>query len=53
MISINKKDNCCGCYACVNVCPKDCISMLEDSEGFNYPNVDKDKCVDCKQLFVL
>lgn len=22
--------------------------MLEDSEGFNYPNVDKDKCVDCK-----
>ena len=48
MISINKKDNCCGCYACVNVCPKDCISMLEDSEGFNYPNVDKDKCVDCK-----
>lgn len=47
MISIDKKDNCCGCYACVNVCPKDCISMLEDSEGFNYPNVDKDKCVDC------
>lgn len=47
MISINKKDNCCGCYACVNVCPKDCISMEEDSEGFNYPNVDKDKCVDC------
>lgn len=47
MISINKKDNCCGCYACVNVCPKDCISMLEDSEGFNYPCVDKSKCVDC------
>ena len=48
MISINKKDNFCGCYACVNVCPKDCISMEEDSEGFNYPTVDKDKCVDCK-----
>lgn len=47
MISIDKKDNCCGCYACVNVCPKDCISMLEDSEGFNYPCVDKSKCVDC------
>lgn len=47
MISINKKDNCCGCYACVNVCPKDCISMEEDSEGFNYPCVDKSKCVDC------
>lgn len=47
MISINKKDNCCGCYACVNVCPKDCISMEEDREGFNYPCVDKSKCVDC------
>ncbi|MBV4423558.1 Coenzyme F420 hydrogenase/dehydrogenase, beta subunit C-terminal domain [Clostridium tyrobutyricum] len=44
---INKKD-CCGCYACNNICPKSCISMIEDDEGFYYPNVDMDKCINCR-----
>ncbi len=48
MISFDKKDNCCGCYACVNVCPKNCIVMKEDDEGFYYPNVNNSRCVDCK-----
>ena len=47
MIEIKEKKNCCGCNACVQVCPKQCISMKEDREGFLYPEVDKDICVDC------
>lgn len=47
MINISKKSECCGCHACVNVCPKNCIEMNVDYEGFWYPIVDKDKCVEC------
>lgn len=38
---------CCGCGACLNVCPKDAISFREDAEGFAYPSVDGGKCIDC------
>ena len=38
---------CTGCRACELSCPKNCISMKEDSEGFIYPEIDKTKCVDC------
>lgn len=47
MITINDKTQCCGCWACYNVCPKHCITMEEDSEGFRYPKVDADICIDC------
>lgn len=47
MITITDKSQCCGCNACVQACPKQCISMREDSEGFLYPHVDTSLCVDC------
>lgn len=47
MIDITDKKQCCGCSACVQACPKDCIEMIEDEEGFLYPLVDKEKCTDC------
>lgn len=47
MIQITDKHNCCGCSACVNACPKACITMLADEEGFLYPNVDSTSCIDC------
>lgn len=47
MITIQHKEDCCGCSACVQRCPKQCISMAEDEEGFLYPQVDTSKCVDC------
>ncbi|GKX31766.1 F420H(2):quinone oxidoreductase [Vallitalea longa] len=43
---INKKD-CTGCHACYNICPQNCISMQSDNEGFRYPIIDMDKCIDC------
>lgn len=47
MIRINEKKDCCGCWACSNICPKKCVSMIEDEEGFRYPAVDGEKCIDC------
>lgn len=47
MIEIKDKSKCCGCSSCANICPKQCINMSEDTEGFLYPVVDKKKCIDC------
>lgn len=38
---------CTGCYACKTACPKDCIHMVEDAEGFWYPEIDSSKCIKC------
>ena len=38
---------CCGCTACYAVCHKNAITMQADCEGFKYPVIDKDKCIDC------
>lgn len=46
-ITDNEKNNCCGCTACVNICPQQAIKMVEDFEGFLYPQVDAQKCVNC------
>ena len=47
MINITNKADCCGCNACGDICGKHAISFVTDSEGFWYPQVDKDLCVDC------
>lgn len=47
MINIEDKKQCCGCNACVQCCPKRCITMQEDTEEFFYPVVDECACVDC------
>lgn len=47
MINIKSKEDCSGCSACVQRCPKQCIKMLEDEEGFLYPKVDETKCINC------
>lgn len=38
---------CCGCGACVDICPKNAISLSQDKETFLYPIIDRKKCVDC------
>ena len=47
MIHIANKANCCGCSACVQRCPQHCITLHEDTEGFLYPEVNMEACVDC------
>lgn len=44
---LRQKEHCCGCGACSQKCPKGCITMLEDKEGFLYPVVREDICVHC------
>lgn len=41
-------EKCCGCGACVQICPKSAIFMKANSEGFLYPQVDSNLCVECK-----
>lgn len=47
MIKIQDKTLCCGCSACAMKCPKHCITMQADSEGFLYPVVNEADCIDC------
>lgn len=44
----NKKD-CNGCGVCTLVCPKKCIHMKEDEEGFFYPVIDEKECIHCNR----
>lgn len=40
-------EKCTGCGACVQRCPKRCISWTQREFGFRYPQIDKDACVNC------
>ena len=44
-------EKCTGCGACVQRCPKRCISWTEREFGFRYPQIDKDACVNCGQCW--
>lgn len=46
-LELNRKQDCCGCSACYSACPIKAISMVEDEEGFLYPIIDEEKCVNC------
>lgn len=47
MIQIKNKVDCCGCTACANICPKQAITMKPDPEGFLYPVVNEENCINC------
>ena len=51
-IEIKDKAKCSGCAVCKNVCPKNCITMALDIEGFSYPEVDKKRCIDCGRCYI-
>lgn len=47
MIDIVEKSKCSGCHACYSACPQNCIQMESDKQGFLYPKVDKETCINC------
>lgn len=47
MLKLISKHDCCGCTACASICPKGCIAMKADEEGFCYPQIDEALCIDC------
>lgn len=42
-----EKIRCSGCFACLNICPVEAISMNQDNEGFKYPYISEDLCIQC------
>lgn len=47
IIVLASATDCTACAACVSVCPKGCISMVEDKEGFLQPKIDTKQCILC------
>ena len=46
-VLFDAKENCCGCTACYAICLVGAIEMLPDEEGFLYPTINAEKCMDC------
>ncbi len=46
-LTSQNKAECYGCEACIQVCRHQAIEMKEDAEGFRYPSVLPDACVQC------
>lgn len=44
---LQDKSACTGCGACVSICPKGAIAMRADDEGFLYPAVHSELCIEC------
>ena len=44
-----KKEECCGCGACADLCHKSAIKIERDEEGFSYPSIDIENCVNYGQ----
>ena len=48
MSQLANKDMCTGCTACASVCPKQCIEIKKDENGFAFPEVsDVTSCIKC------
>ena len=47
MEGITEPDKCTGCKICADICPHQAIEYRDDQDGFWYPHIDKEHCVDC------
>lgn len=47
MILFPEKAKCCNCNGCIQICPKQAIFGTLDEDGFAYPKIDPEKCIDC------
>lgn len=46
-LETKNKSDCTGCEACIQICQKSAISLIEDDEGFRYPVISENKCISC------
>lgn len=46
MIELNH-EKCTACGACIQKCPKNCIELKRDDNGFLYPSVNTTECIGC------
>lgn len=47
MFQICDFDKCCGCGACENICPKQCIELQENEHGVKIPFINESMCINC------
>lgn len=39
---------CTGCTACISACPKNCIELVQEQDGFSYPKLLREEdCIQC------
>ena len=48
MPKLAAKEYCTGCTACASICPKGCITLEKDGNGFICPVIDKHRCAECR-----
>ena len=46
-VRLADRNNCTGCSACENICPRKAIKMVPDEEGFIQPVIQEELCVQC------
>ena len=46
-VLFERAEDCCGCSACLAVCPVGAIAMVVDREGFEYPSINEESCIGC------
>lgn len=46
-MKITEPENCTGCGACVDICPRNAVEIQQDDNGFPYTVIQEDKCVNC------
>lgn len=47
VIGVCDSGKCSACGACINICPKGCISYYKKETGTKVAVIDKNKCIDC------
>ena len=47
LVTVCEKNKCTGCNACINICPKKCISLVDNVKSLDAV-IDKDLCINCK-----
>ena len=47
------KYDCCGCSACYSICSVNAIRLIVDDEGFQYPYINQDLCINCKKCEIV
>ena len=46
-IELCEEETCTQCYACVTICPKQCITLVDAKDGFKIPRINREICVEC------
>lgn len=52
LVSKDKKE-CFGCGCCQEICPIKCIVMTKDKEGFSYPKINMEQCINCRKCITV